>query len=157
MFDVPLVDLAENLLDPVLEPPARIVGLEVAEIADPPAMVAHPRLVAQLPVQLTAGDLLAELDRLEHRAVALASTADVVDGRGARSPAELVERVHQIGAVDVVPHLLSAVAEDGVRLAGHGAAHQVGEEPVQLRARVVRAGETAAAEADGRQVEVAPV
>ena len=52
---------------------------------------------------------------------------------------------------------LPAVAEHRVRLAGHRAPHQVGEEPVQLRPGVVGAGQAAAAEADGRHVEVAAV
>ena len=59
--------------------------------------------------------------------------------------------------MDVVPHLLAAVAVDGVVLACHGAAHQVREEPVQPRAGMVRAGEAPAAKADGRHVEVAAV
>ena len=42
-------------------------------------------------------------------------------------------------------------------VAGDGAAHQVRQEAVQLRAGVVRAGEAPAAEADGRHVEVAAV
>ena len=59
--------------------------------------------------------------------------------------------------MDVVAHLLAAVAEDRVGLAGHRAPHQVGEEAVQLRAGVVGAGQAAAAEADRRHLEVAPV
>src|SRR6266536_1522947 len=38
-LDVPLVDLAQDVVDPVLEPPVRIVAPELAEVADPPAMV----------------------------------------------------------------------------------------------------------------------
>ena len=45
---------------------------------------------------------------------------------------EGVERGHEVGAVDVVADLLTVVAEDRVRLAGHRAPHQVGEEPVEL-------------------------
>ena len=64
-----------------------IVGLERAQVADPPAVVALARLVAQLPAQLAAGDPLAELDRLQHRAVAAPAAADVVDGAAARARA----------------------------------------------------------------------
>ena len=120
-------------------------------------MVADPRLLAHLPAQLAAGDPLADLDRLQHRAVAEAPAADVVDGGGARGPAEGVEGGDQVGAVDVVADLLAVVAEDGVRSAGDGALHQVGEEAVQLGAGVLGAGQAAAAEGDGRHVEVAPV
>ena len=59
--------------------------------------------------------------------------------------------------MDVVAHLLAPVPEHGVGLAGDRAAHQVGEEAVELRAGVVGAGQAAAAERDGRHVEVAPV
>ena len=59
--------------------------------------------------------------------------------------------------MDVVAHLLSAVAEDGVGLAGHGAAHQIGEEPVELGACMVRARQAASTEADRGHVEVAAV
>ncbi len=70
---------------------------------------------------------------------------------------EGLERGDEVGGVDVVAHLLPAVAEHGVGLAEHGAAHQVGQEPVQPRARVVGAGQAAAAKADRGHVEVAPV
>ncbi len=49
--------------------------------------------------------------------------------------------------MDVVADLLAAVAEDRVGLAGHRAAHQVGEEAVQLGRRVVGPGEAPAAKA----------
>ncbi len=70
---------------------------------------------------------------------------------------ERLKRRDQIGRMDVVAHLLAAIAEHGVVLARHRAAHQVREEPVQLRARVIRTCEAAAAEADGGHVEVTPV
>ena len=120
-------------------------------------MVADPRLLAHLPAQLAAGDPLADLDRLQHRAVGEAAAADVVDGGGAGRLAEGVEGGDQVGAVDVVADLLALVAEDGVRGAGDGALHQVGEEAVQLGAGVLGAGQAAAAEADGRHLEVAAV
>src|SRR5207248_1146252 len=124
-----------------------------AEVADPPAVIPHPCPIAQLPLELAPGDLLAELDRLEHRAVAGAAAADVVDGCDARALAELVEGGDEIGTVDVVAHLLAAVAEDGVGPRGDDAAHQVSEEAVQLGAGVVRPRQAAAAEADRRNVE----
>ena len=107
---------------------------------------------------VAAGDPLAGGDRL---AASSSSTRARRRGcrrrptRGARWKAS--NALTTSAAVDVVAHLLAAVAEDRVRLAGDGAAHQVGEEAVQLRAGVLRAGQAAAAEADGRHVEVAPV
>ncbi len=87
----------------------------------------------------------------------LAPAADVVDGRGLRLLVEEQEGVDEVGAVQVVAHLLALVAEDRVGVAGHGALHQVGEEAVQLGAGVVGAGEAAGAEADRRHLEVAAV
>src|SRR5665811_1586735 len=109
----------------VLELPAGEVAFERAEIADPPAVVTDPRRLAERPVELSTRDLLAERDRLEHRAVALTPAADVVDGRRARLGVEDGESVHEVGAVDVVAHLLAVVAADDVGIAGHRAAHPV--------------------------------
>src|SRR5680860_280832 len=85
------------------------------------------------------------------------AAADVVDGGGAGGGVESGEGGDQVGAVDVVAHLLAGVAEDGVGGAGRGALHQVGEEAVQLGAGVLGAGQAAAAEADRRHPEVAAV
>src|SRR3954451_10813122 len=78
-LDVLLEDLVEDLPHPVPEVPAGEVGLELLEVADPPAVVAHARAVLVAPVELAAGDLLAERDRLEHRAVGLPPAAHIVD------------------------------------------------------------------------------
>src|SRR6478672_3050831 len=72
-LDVRRVDLLENLLDACRRAPLRVVGAELVEIADPPAVIADARLGRELPVELAAGDPLAELDRLAHRAVAEAA------------------------------------------------------------------------------------
>ncbi len=71
--------------------------------------------------------------------VRLAAAAEVVDGCGARAAMEGVEGADDVAAVDVVAHLLALVAEDRVRRPGDRAAHQVGQEAVQLGARVLRA------------------
>ena len=71
--------------------------------------------------------LLAERDRLQHRAVALRALRRGCRRRrrsGARWKASKAR--HDVGAVDVVAHLLAAIAVDRVRLAGHRALHQVG-------------------------------
>ncbi len=70
---------------------------------------------------------------------------------------EDVERRHQIGGVDVVADLLAAVAEHRVRLAGHRAAHEVGQEAVKLRPGMVGPGEATPPEAHGRHAEIAAV
>ena len=69
----------------------------------------------------------------------------------------MVEGADEIGAVDIVANLFLLVAEDGVWSFGDGALHEVGEKAVELRARVIRAGEAAAAKAGGFHAEVAAV
>ncbi len=68
-----------------------------------------------------------------------------------------IERGDEIGGVNVVADLLAAISVHRVGIAGHRAAHQVGQESVQARPSVIWAGETAAAEANGRHAEVSPV
>src|SRR5580692_1049234 len=152
-----LVDLAQNAVDVVCDVPAWVVELERLEIADPPAMVADPVGAVEAPCELTPCDLLAQVDRLQHRAVALASAADVVNSSGVRRAVKGRESSHQVSGVDVVAHLLAGIAKHGVGIAGHRAAHQIGEEPVQLRASVIWSCQTAATKADGGDVEVAPI
>src|SRR5438270_7909884 len=101
------MELREHSLDVVGDIPLRVVVAERLEVGDPPAVIAHPVLTGKLPVQLTVGDPLAHVYRLEHRAVALPPPTDVVDGRRARGPVESVERSDEVGGVDVVSHLLA--------------------------------------------------
>src|SRR5690606_23236638 len=122
------VNLLEDRADVVADRPVRIVFAEPASIGNPPDVVAGAVLLAVGPVELLASDLLADLDRFEHRAVAVAPAAHVVDLARARGLEELPERRDQIGAMDVVPDLLSLVAEYRIGRAGRGALHQVGEE-----------------------------
>ena len=103
---------------------------ELADVADPPDMVTSPILFGVGPVQLLAADLLADLDRLQHRAVAVTPAAHVVDLPAARRLEELVEGTDQIVAVDVVPNLLPSIAEDGVGCAFDIAFHEVSQEAV---------------------------
>src|SRR5205807_10103481 len=99
----------------------------------------------------------AQFDRLEHRAVAGPPAADVVDGGWPRRPVKGLEGCDEIGSVDVVAHLLAAIPEHRVALAGHRAAHQVGEESVQDRASVVGPSQASPAEADRGYPEVPAV
>src|SRR5579884_4133976 len=105
---VAVVDLVQDLANASRHAPLRVVRAERREVADPPAVVSHARPLAERPVELAAGDLLAQLDRLEHRAVRLAPAADVVDRPGPRRPPERVERGDEVGRVDVVADLLAA-------------------------------------------------
>src|SRR5262249_7614567 len=77
-------DLGQNRGYVVGWRPAGIVALEARQIADPPDMIADPILVAVGPIQLATGDRLSQIDRLDHRAIAEATAADVVDFTAAR-------------------------------------------------------------------------
>jgi hypothetical protein len=59
--------------------------------------------------------------------------------------------------MDVVAHLLAGIAEDRVGRARHRALHEIGQKAMELRARVLRARQAAAAEAHRGHLEVAPV
>src|SRR4051794_30875184 len=80
-LDVHVVDVPQDRLDVVLHLPSRIVDPKRAHVADPPAMVADTRYVIEAVLQGSAGDPLGDCDRLDHRAVALPTAAEVVDGR----------------------------------------------------------------------------
>src|SRR5205814_1880499 len=102
--------------------PVRVVAGELAHVADPPDVIAGAVGFGVRPLHRPGGELLADRDGLEHRTVAEAAAADVVNLSRTRGAPEAVEGGDQIGAVDVVADLLAAVAEDGVRPAGRRAA-----------------------------------
>src|SRR5271154_3110532 len=107
-------------------------------------MVADTRPVGESVVKLAPRDLVAEVDCLEHRDIRLAPPAQVIDGRATRIGMKRRERSHYVVSVDVVAHLLAAIAKDRVGSASDSALHEVGEKAVQLRASVLRAGQAAA-------------
>src|SRR6266498_2211716 len=82
-------------------------------------------------LDILRGDVLAQRDRLEHRAVAVARTTHVVHLGFAGRAIELMERRDKVGAVDVVADLLALVAEDRVGLAGAHAFHQICQKAVE--------------------------
>src|SRR5690606_514312 len=85
------------------------------------------------------------------------STPGIIDGRWPGVVPESIEHGHQVVTMDVVPHLLAFVPEDGIGPLFHGAFHQVGEKAVQLGAAVLGACKAASAEDARRHAEVAPV
>jgi hypothetical protein len=102
--------------------------LKFRRVADPPDVIARAVLVRVRPVHLSPGELAAEGDRFEDRAVAEPATTDVVNLSHARLREELTERGNQIRTVDVVADLLSLVAVNGVRRSCHRAFHQIRQE-----------------------------
>src|SRR5262245_42804500 len=74
--------------------PLGVVRLEVADVADPPDVVAGAGVVGDREVEPSAGDLLSEGNSLEHRAARVARAPDVVDGAGRGPAVEAPERAH---------------------------------------------------------------
>jgi hypothetical protein len=105
-----------------------------------------------LPVNFSA---ILKASRMDS-AVGLAA-AEVVDLAGARGGDEGGHEAGDVEGVDVVAHLLALVAEDLVLAALEIAFHEVAEEAVEFDAAVIGAGEAAAAQRAGGQVEVAAV
>src|SRR3974377_1583437 len=101
--------------------------LKPAGVAAPPDVGASQGGLAIRPLQLAASQVLAFLDSLEHRAVAVSSAADVVHLTGARKLKEMPKRVHQIEGMDIVAHLLAPIIEDDVRGTRHRAFYEVGQ------------------------------
>src|SRR5438105_9759917 len=150
-------DLLDRLADRDLDLPTRIVGAETAEVADVADVVAAPWLVHVFRLERPSEQLLEPPRSLEDRNAVRAAAAEVVDGRDARLLVEGQHRGADVIRVDVVADLLALVAEDSVRPALADRPGEIGEEPVELGARVVWTGQAAAAEAGGRQAEVAAV
>src|SRR5439155_23052953 len=119
-FPIRFVNLAQNRLNIVLNLPVRIVAHEFAQVTDVPDMVAKAILIRVRPVQFTSSDALTKFNCLEHGAIAVGPSADVVYLARARLLIELVERANEIRAVNIVARLFAFVAEDGIRRAGCG-------------------------------------
>src|SRR5205823_5311165 len=110
-----------------------------------------------MPGELAAANFFTQRNRFQHRAIAKAPTAHVVNFRDARLIDEGSEGFHQIETVNVIAHLFALVTEDAIRPADHATLHQVGQKTVQLRAGVRRSGQTAAAKTGRWHSEIAAI
>src|SRR5262249_50986925 len=126
-----LVDVLQDAAQVVAVAPLGGVRPELAPGGDVPDVVGGAGPGAVGDACLAAADLLAQLDGLEDRAVAVARAADVVHLADARVAVEVPEGVDQVVTVDVVADLLALVAVDRVGLAVGDAVHQVRQEAVQ--------------------------
>ena len=131
--------------------------LKFPHIADPPDVIADAIVLLVVPGEFAAADFFTERNRFEHRAIAKAATAHVVNFRDARLIDEGGKRFDQIEAVNVIAHLFALVTKDAIGPADDAAFHQVGKKAVQLRAGVRRASQTAAAETRRRHSKIAAV
>src|SRR5262249_36786110 len=149
--------LVEDVVERAREVPAGVVGFQPAQVTDVADVIADAVLVDVLERQLLPDPLLELGHRFEHRDAVVAAAAEVVDRRDARILVEGQECRADVVGVDVVAHLLALVPVHPVGPAVADALGEVREKAVQLGARVIRAGETAAAVADRRHAEVAAV
>src|SRR6266404_341770 len=137
--------------------PGGVVLLELPCVADPPDVVSTPVGLAVRPGQWPASNLLAQLYRLQDRAVRLPASTDVVHGTDAGSLVEMPKCADEIGAMDIVANLLALVPEYRIRLTRDRTFREIREEPVKLGSRVSRTREAPSTEADRLHPEVAPV
>src|SRR6185437_11422551 len=149
-------DLVEDCRQRALDLPPRKMGAELGQIRDVADVVAAARLVAVL-ISKRMPALLQGSDRLQDGDAVGAAAAQVVDLAHARRGEELQEQFGRIVSVDLIPHLLAAVAMNPIGLAKHRAANDVIEVAMQRHAGVLRAGEAAAAEDADGHAEVAAV
>src|SRR5713101_54075 len=131
--------------------------LKFADVTDPPDMISNPVLLVISVLELAPGYFFTPRDGLEHGAVAVFSTAHIVDFRAPRLEKELMESLYQVAAMNVVAHLFCLITKDLIRRACGCTPHEIGEESMQLRARVARAGQTSTAKAGGFHVEIAAI
>ncbi len=120
-------------------------------------MVAAARLVQVSVNLLLAGAGLGHFEGFQDGAGVVFAAAEVIDLAGAGCLAELEHEAGHVQCVDIVADLFAFVAVDLVFAAFQVALHQVTEEAVQLDPGMIRAGQTAAAQATGRQAEVAAI
>src|SRR6266513_2886901 len=92
-------DLLKNFPQSEAKFPLRIMRLKFPHIADPPDMIADAVGFLIMPGEFAAANFFAERNRFQHRAIAKASTAHVVNFRYSRFINEGSKRFHQIEAV----------------------------------------------------------
>src|SRR2546430_7160639 len=86
--------------------------LKFPHIGDPPDVIADAIALLVMPGEFAAADFFTKRNRFQHRAIAKAPTAHVIDFRYARLINEGSKRFHQIEAMNVIAHLFALVTED---------------------------------------------
>src|SRR4029450_2353788 len=107
-----LVNFLENFLQPVAKVPLRVMLAELADVADPPDVVADSVVLDIFPREFSSANFFAKLDRFEHRAVTIATSTDVINLSHARRPNERGEGFDQVVAVNVITHLPALLTDD---------------------------------------------
>src|SRR4051794_15784037 len=109
--------LVDDRLDRVADAPARIVSSELANVRDVADVVARAVLIHIAPPHRATEALLNHGEALENGGAVPSPSPDVVNLARARIGDERVERRDHVLAMDLIAHLLSAVAEYGVLVA----------------------------------------
>src|ERR1700730_2235246 len=133
------------------------MALETADVAYVPDVIPLPVLFNVFPVQSFAADFLTEIDRFKHRAVAEPTSSHVIYFPASRPLKKTIEGLNQVCAVDIVSHLLGLIAEHLVPGACDSASHQVSQETMKLRPRMVGPRQTPTTKASGAHSEIAAV
>src|SRR5437773_5145162 len=131
--------------------------LKFPEIADPPDVIADAVALLIMPGEFAAANFFTERNRFQDRAIAKASTDDVVTFSYSRLTTAGRKRFHQIEAANVIAPLFALVTDAAIGPADDATLHQVSKKPVQLSASVSWAGQTAAAKTRRRHSEIAAI
>ena len=150
-------NLPDDIRQALGDGPVWVVFLHFPQITVIADMVSGPRLVDVSYVDRSAADLPDQTDRFEEGATVFPAAADIVNLSAAWVLEEFPDKTGHIEGVDIVADLFPMIAKDGILLCGVMALHKIVQEAVQLDPAMVRAGETATAQAAGGQAKVASV
>ena len=105
-------------------------------------------------IKASTGNLVDHFNTLKHGGAVLSPSAEVIHLAAPWIVIKRIEGCDNIGAMDLIAHLLALVAEDRVRLRGLCDFHEVGKKTVELDRTVVGAGEAPAAKHPDLHIEV---
>ena len=151
------VNFTEDILDGILVAPIRVVLLEFTNITDIPDVIADTVILEVGKIELVPGELLSDSDGLEHGAVRMAASPDVVDFAHTRVFVKVEKGGDEIVRVDVITDLLSFVSEDAVGAAFDDALHEVSQEAVKFCTSMSGTSEATSTEHSRLHAEVAAV
>src|SRR5947209_13214858 len=116
-------DLLQNFPQSEAKLPLRIMRLKFPHIADPPDVIPDAIALLKMPGEFAPADFFTKRNRFQHRAIAKAPAAHVINFRYARLMNEGSKRFHQIVAVNVIAHLFALITEDAIGPADDATLH----------------------------------
>src|SRR6267142_5703914 len=137
--------------------PARIMALQFRQIRDVADVIAFARLFGVGPVNFTASQRFHPGNRFQDGDAVGAASAEVIDLAGPRIARKLLECAHHVKTMDIVADLFAFVAVHRVRAAGQRHLQQIGEEAMQLDARMRGPGQASTAKYAHAHAEVPAV